>query len=246
MGVSVRMYRYNRWLFICSLTLVIVSCWQQDQLPVAMPISQQLELEPSQELLEMEPFTVNHNQVTYLVEPLYQYQLYGLVVSYNHHEGGSLHERWNDHLNVSDFCVVWGSNADPAILNQFDFYNGQFTCNFATKDQTAWQRFNLNKLSNNHLLSDDNYIRSQLEAIEIGDQIKLTGYLAKYSNNSGFNRSTSTVRTDTGNGACETLYVTEYQKLSSMSNIWRKLLPIAVVLLLLSLIIHFKAPHKFS
>ena len=47
---------------------------------------------------------------------------------------------------------------------------------------------------------------------EPGDQVRLRGVLAEYRNpQNGFFRSTSTTRDDTGNGACETIYVTDFE-----------------------------------
>ena len=37
----------------------------------------------------------------------------------------------------------------------------------------------------------------------------------------GFRRGTSTTRTDSGNGACETIFVDEFQLIASMSTPWR-------------------------
>lgn len=53
-----------------------------------------------------------------------------------------LHGRWNDHLNVAGFCVVWGHNTG-IDLQAFDFCSGQFTCFFRTDDPTAWRSFSL-------------------------------------------------------------------------------------------------------
>lgn len=192
------MYRYNKYLFFFSLIGLLTCFLHRNDFPSELNISSFMADEPVQRVVNEEPFTVTFNDVDYLVEPLYEYELYGVLVSYAHHEGGSLHEKWNDHLNVSDFCVVWGSNTDSTWLNKINFWNGQFTCNFETQDQAAWQQFKPNMLSNNHLLSDDPALRKRLEAVNIGDQVRLKGYLSKYSNNSGFKRSTSTVRTDTG------------------------------------------------
>jgi len=240
------MYKYNKYLFILSLITMVACFWNKDKFPERLIINSGLSDEPIQQQTENQKFSVNFNEVSYLVEPLFEYELYGMLVSYNHHEGGSLHEKWNDHLNVSDFCVVWGGNAKPEWLNKIDFWNGQFTCNFETRDNEVWQNFNIYKISNNHLLSDDPSIRKQLEDISIGDQVRIKGYLATYSNDTGFKRSSSTNRMDTGNGACETLYVTEFELLSKMSNNWRRFLPISIFLFILSLIIYFKAPVRFK
>ncbi len=47
---------------------------------------------------------------------------------------------------------------------------------------------------------------------EPGDHVRLKGVLAEYANkNNGFFRGTSTIREDTGNGACETVYLDSFE-----------------------------------
>jgi hypothetical protein len=131
-----------------------------------------------------------------------------------------LHRVWNDHLNVADLCVVWGHNAVSLDLSEFDFWNGQFTCSFRTRSNSAWASFRPDQISNNHLLSDDQWVRERIEDLRIGDQVSLRGYLSRYSHGSGFTRGTSTTRSDTGNGACETLYVEDVRITARMNEGW--------------------------
>ena len=73
-----------------------------------------------------------------------------------------------------------------------------------------------------------------IQIFAVGDQIHFEGYLSSYSNASGFHRGTSTIRTDTGNGACETVYVTEFDISDPAPRGWRKLQSAALWGLLLS------------
>jgi hypothetical protein len=211
---------FIKWTFVASLVLLPVACWNADALPDDVVAVRDLEREPEQIPLTEPPFEVRQGNVTYQVSPLYRYRLYGLVVSRRNHDGERmLHRRWNDHLNVADVCVVWGVNAS-ADLSEFDFWSGQFTCFFETRDAAAWRRFRPEQMSNNHLLSDDPLIRERIAALQVGDQIRLDGYLVSYRNDSGFRRGTSLVRTDTGNGACETVYVTGFDVLRQSPSAW--------------------------
>ena len=72
-----------------------------------------------------------------------------------------MHRLADDHLNMLDVCVVWGSNTSSAQLGKPDFWNGVFTCNVKTRDQAAWESFDMYQLSNNHLISDDDFIISR-------------------------------------------------------------------------------------
>ncbi len=227
-----------KWVFCASLALLPISCWQRDDFVPDMTILPSLAEEPVQTKTREEPFTVLVNDVAYAIEPQYEYDLRGLVVSYEHHDGDRmLHRLWNDHLNVADLCVIWGSNASEIDLNAFDFWNGQFTCFYRTGDHEAWQRFDQTALSNNHLITEDEYLRDLIANVQVGDQIQLSGLLASYSHGDGFTRGTSTTRTDRGNGACETIYVTRFNILSSMDNGWRVVYKISLAIAVACLVI---------
>ncbi len=210
-----------------------------------MLIVEQLKTEPKQISVNKESFTTVINKVEYEIQPKYEYELHGLVVSYELHDGDyNLHKRWNDHLNVADYCVVWDESASSKHLPKIDFWNGQFTCNFSTRDQQAWDDFNPKKLSNNHLISDDQYIRKKLRKINIGDQVKIVGWLSSYKNTaSGATRETSVSREDQGNGACETIYVNEVRILSDYISVWKIILYLSLLAFIFSLFFYFRAPH---
>jgi len=208
--------------FLGCLALLPVSCWLQDDFISDLQILPAVTAPPSQRTTPADVFNVSLNGVNYRVEPQFDYDLHGLVVSLRHHDGDRMvHRLWNDHLNVADVCVVWGRNATDLDLNDYDFSSGEFTCFVRTGDFGAWNRFDMHGLSNNHLITEDLYLRDQIESLRIGDQIRIRGWLASYSHGDGFLRGTSTTRTDEGNGACETIYVKSFQVLSSMGNGWR-------------------------
>lgn len=225
---------------------MLVSFWNRNDLSDDMVIVDELKEEPIQKKIDKSAFSVNVNKVDYEIQPMFDYELYGLVVSYELHDGNyNLHKRWNDHLNIADYCVVWDKSALTEYLSEIDFWNGQFTCNISTKDMQAWESFDPAQLSNNHLISDDEYIRKKLRKIKIGDQVRISGWLASYKNlNNAGTRGTSITRDDVGNGACETIYVNEIKVLRHYSSIWRKLMYLFTLVFIVSLVVYFKAPHK--
>lgn len=216
-------------VFYPSLLLLPVSCWQRNDFPEHLSVMPSLLQPPQQHAVRKAPFTVSNEGIEYRIEPQYRYDLHGLVVSYAHHNGNfSLHRLWNDHINVADVCVVWSDNTSGTDLNRIRFWNGKFTCNFQTRDNDVWKRFHLDQISNNHLLTVDDGIRSRIRKIRIGDQIHLQGWLASYANDQGFSRGTSTARDDTGNGACETVYLDGFEILRPLDNGWRMLMNLAL------------------
>jgi hypothetical protein len=222
-------------VFLACLALLPLSCWLADDLDADLEVLPSLSVEPRQTATRATPFTVAQGGVEYRIEPLHDYALEGMVVSVRHHDGDRmLHKLWNDHLNVADLCVVWGSNTDVSRLREFEFWSGQFTCFFRTRNDEAWGLFRPDQLSNNHLITADGNLRQVIDDVRIGDQVRLRGQLARYGTASGFARGTSVTRDDTGNGACETIYVTDFQIMRSMDTLWRSLEPLSWFGLLVS------------
>ena len=188
---------------------------------------------------------MDYKDVRYRIEPEFEYELYGVVVSFRHHEGNSrMHRRSNDFLNMLDVCVIWGDNADHPDLDKLSFWNGIFTCNVKTRDSSAWQAFDMFQLSNNHLLSDDDVIRDQVRRIRVGDQIRFRGYLASYESPGGGKRGTSTTRFDKGDGACETVFIEDFDIVRASTSYWRMAMWVALVALIAGLGIHFRRPYR--
>jgi len=236
--------RPNNILIAVSFVWLLVSFWNRNDLPGHIEFVPEIASEPEQTATRQGPFDVVVNDVQYSVEPEYAYDLTGMIVSYRHHEGNSrMHMLANDHINMLDVCVVWGDNTS-SDLQKIDFWNGIFTCNVFTRDQQAWDSFDMNQLSNNHLISDDEYIRNQVRKVQIGDQIRVRGYLASYSNEGGGKRGTSTTRTDTGDGACETVYVEYFKIVQAATSYWRVSMVGSLLLLLIGLGVHFVRPYR--
>ena len=232
-------------LVVLSFVWLLVSFWNRNDLPGNIAFVPELDEEPRQTKTREQPFEAKYKGVTYRVEPQYEYDLHGLVVSFRHHDGKSrMHFRANDHLNMLDVCVVWGDSARGRRLDKISFWNGIFTCNVKTRDPAAWAAFDMTELSNNHLISDDDYIRDRVRDLRVGDQIRVQGYLASYESPGGGERGTSTTRTDRGDGACETIYVEDFRVVRAATSYWRISMWTSLAVLVLSLIAYFRKPYR--
>ena len=172
------------------------------------------------------PFEVERKGVLYLVTPVLGYDIRGLVVS--EHDSRAFtdlaHERWKDNLNVKDVCLVWGRNVTSGVIKKMKFRNRDFTCYYSYPDAATGDLFTESGLSNNHLLAGDDNMARKVRSVRRGDQIRVRGWLASYERpGTPFRRGTSTTREDRGNGACETVYVTEFEVLRSGNPGWRHL-----------------------
>jgi hypothetical protein len=237
--------RFNKVLLVASAIALVVCFFNRNAIPSSIDFHARLTDAPRQQEVEKAPFTVAYAGVDYRVEPLFEYELYGLVVSFRQHDGESSMHRWsNDHLNMADVCVVWSDTAFSPHLRELDFWNGIFTCNVHTRDSVAWASFKMNQLANNHLISENPFLRERAAEIRIGDQIRVKGWLSRYGAVGGGLRGTSTTRDDTGDGACETIYVREFEIVERGFNPWRFGMWVALAVLVVALAIHFALPYR--
>lgn len=171
--------------------------------------------DPEQFETEEDDYTFDYYKNKYLIEPVAEYTLSGVVVSHNNiHAFGDIYHDESS-VDIKDICVIWGKNTELLPFESFTFYSEPWSCHVETKSTHEWSKFNLDNLSNTHLLSASPIIRKELEKVSIGDQVHLRGMLINYCHalSPSSKRKSSTIRTDTGNGACEVMMVTDFQML---------------------------------
>jgi hypothetical protein len=230
-----------RVTLLISIGLFSISYLLKDNLPGSDHILEETLQQPVQTPVAMAPFQIEAGEMLYTIAPLHAYELHGLVVS--HHNCGTWwdiyhHGQWKDFINVKDLCVIWGSNVETEVYKQMRFTSDSWTCTYYWPNHEVGSRFNHTCLSNNHLLSHDESVTRSLLKTSRGDQIYLRGYLAEYSHSNGeFHRGTSTNRKDKGNGACETVYVEDYEILKTGNPFWRMTFTMSKYVILVSLLL---------
>ena len=237
-----------KWACLVCTALLITAMYKDGVLPGPGELRAELVHEPLQEPISVPPVKTTVGGVTYTIEPSHTYDIYGLVVSKHNADTwwDWVHAASNDHLNVTDLCVVWGINATSGAYQNIAFSSGQWTCNFRTDSDAAFKAFDITKISNNHVLTDQPFLAKKLRNVRVGDQIRITGQLASYRHQAGidFFRGTSTTRLDTGNGACETIFASDVTIIRSAPNTWRILAWAAGLGVLLSALAGFLMPYR--
>jgi hypothetical protein len=229
-----------KWLFLASLLVFAATYLTKDRMPEPGFYDLTSINDPLQQATRRQPFMTEVNGQQYRIEPRFDYTLEGVVVSYNDADAITditHHRKWQDFLNVRDLCVIWGNNITNGVYRQMDFRNDSWTCWASWPDAETGSRFAMTQLSNNHLLADDAAVKRRLMSAAPGDQVRFKGVLASYANPAnGFQRGTSTVRTDTGNGACETVYLEDFAIIKQANPGMRSLYRAAKWLAILSLL----------
>ncbi|WP_251358510.1 hypothetical protein [Kangiella sp. TOML190] len=111
-------------------------------------------------------------------------------------------------ISPTDLALGWGRMSDESVLQQIEFW------------QTGrWYRYRYDKApipqqeiqthsANMHLIPSSSYIAKQIKKIKAGQIVELQGKLVKVRNKeSNWRWKSSLTREDTGDGACELIYV---------------------------------------
>jgi hypothetical protein len=225
-------------VFLISLLVWGFSYWRSLQVPTLIHSIEALQKEPIQTTSSAKPFVKMAKGHSYHIEPVHDYEIWGLVVSDHYSDSwyDTVHEAWNDYLNTKDICVVWGSNVLNPHLPKLKFSHGAWTCYVNTRSRDAWEKFNMNQFSNNHIIPANVDIGRLIANSNVGDEIRIKGHLVNYKIDNGPPRTSSTIRTDTGNGACEIIYVNEFSTLARHNKFWVSLKKISFLSSALSLI----------
>ena len=204
---------------LLSLLFYVIAIWQKDSLPQHKDILKSSYKDPIQKKTWKRPFSFFYRGETYDIEPVAQYEMWGLVVTKNNINSWADIMHTDASVDIKDICVIWGENVANSDYKKVSFSSGDFTC---YAQYSGMMVFDFNKLSNNHLLSDDAVVRHAIRKVKIGDQVHVKGMLVNYSprSNPDWRRMSSTVRTDTGNGACEVFFVEDFVVLKSNNEVW--------------------------
>ena len=227
------------FFFACLISLT-VSFWASKQLPKVDAIVEEMVNEPIQKPTRTQSFDFDYRGETYLVDPVADYELWGVVVTHNDITGMTDITHTEDSVDIKDICVVWGNNIKSNDYRDVSYSSGDFTCFFSYGRQI---RFYHDKLSNNHLLSDSQQVRETIRDVQIGDQVYLKGMLVNYAwaSQPNWKRSSSITRKDTGKRACEVVFVDEFEILKASNATANMMFTLSIWLVLLSIVLKFAA-----
>jgi hypothetical protein len=158
--------------------------------------------EPVQEEPVRDPFAETRGRLTYRISPRAAYDVAARVGATERYWSGA-----SGRLLPWDFVLTWGAvTKDPAWSSISFTQTGRFYL-WSTRDASLDPGYVSSHTANTHLLPGSSRVASALARVRRGDVVRLEGDLVDIDGPGGFVWRTSLTRTDTGAGACETLYV---------------------------------------
>jgi len=138
-----------------------------------------------------------------------EYTIVGRVVTTHDYKYNSVYQS----VLPRDVGIAWGWLSNREVDSKISWHTKHRYAGFYVADD-AWlhSKGGVNAIfhyaSNNHLIPSDDTTTKLIKSIRKGDYVKIEGYLVSVKWDR-FSMGTSTSRTDRGDGACETIYVTK-------------------------------------
>jgi hypothetical protein len=208
----------SRWLWLTTVFLALAALWlvahHHAQPLHATAISSDAAVtcamperftDPDQPLQtdddgRMPPFRLDDATVT----PLAGFSLQARVLSREDYSLGD-----ESRYSPTDLALGWGPMANPAVSDKLDI-----------SQSGRWYHYEwgpggppispdriVRSSANMHIIPADPGVAGALADVHAGDTVHLDGWLVQINRNDGWHWRSSTTREDTGDGACEVVYV---------------------------------------
>lgn len=118
-------------------------------------------------------------------------------------------------LSPLDLGLSWGQMSDNRFVQQVDFAQAGRFLSWRPKPPAValpFENHEFNRMvANMHMIPANHWVREVLMASKRDHIVSFKGYLVRISNPQGFYWSSSLSRDDTGDGACEVVWVTQFR-----------------------------------
>lgn len=155
---------------------------------------------PIQHKLNLPPFPFKGFQV----QPLASFDITARVLSKERYFFGR-----ESKLSQIDFALGWGAMSDSAVLESIDISQGGRRYRWWARQLPIPKNEIISSSANMHMIPADNALKRQLLRIKKGDVVRIEGYLVRVGANDGWHWQSSLSRADSGDGACEVIFVHE-------------------------------------
>jgi hypothetical protein len=138
----------------------------------------------------------------YQIQALARFELDARVLGVEHYR----FDRGAD-LAPVDLALGWGRMSDTAVLDRITISQGARFYHWSTPQYPIPRREIETSSANMHLVPANEEVARQLSAVRRGNMVRLSGYLIEARGADGWRWRSSLTRNDTGNGACELIWV---------------------------------------
>lgn len=187
------------WKLILFVSLISYGAYQHfSNQPVTHGTGAVANNPPINQAVNQNSFNVNGYRIT----PLESFEIEARVLSTEHYLFG----READ-LSPVDLALGWGKMSDEAILKDIKISQSNRFYYWRVDEFPIPRREIETQSANMHMIPADDAIASTLKSVKTGQVVKIRGFLVRADASDGWHWQSSLTREDTGNGACEVVYV---------------------------------------
>lgn len=162
--------------------------------------------DPVQKETQAEPFIIERKGYQFTVKPLAEFDISALVVSKKKYFSGI-----DADIVPLDLGVCWGDVAKPEYLKSLQFQQYMRFLIYRIKGALPFGYDYIGTHAGNiHIVPGNNRIKKVALSLGKKDKIRMQGYLISIRSNNYkylYTRNSSLTREDTGDGACEVMWV---------------------------------------
>lgn len=187
---------------IMFILLVIAASWQflTTKNPVTLGSGVFVDEVPYQQAVQSRTsFTVDD----YTITKKFEFRIKAKVISKKNY-----YFDFQSDLSKTDLGLGWGDMSDESIINEFEFSQSNRFMRWKAETWPKPRNEVQNQLTNTHLIPATASVENDIDNVRQGDIVVISGYLVNVtSNSSNWYWKSSESRTDTGDGACELIWV---------------------------------------
>ena len=159
---------------------------------------------PIQQVIKQaKPFKFKEHKIT----PLADFKLQAKVLAKENYHLGQASE-----LSPVDLALGWGKMSDQKVIDQIGFSQSGRWYRWSVKAFPIPRREIETQSANMHMVPSEDWIANKLDSVKKGQVVALKGFLVRVdAEDSQWQWQTSLTREDTGDGACELIYLTDFQ-----------------------------------
>lgn len=201
-----------RWLLVGVLAIGVWQYWSDRE--ITQPDGILAEAKPKQVDLEE---TKTFSKDGYTIRPQAFFDITARVLSRENYWFG----READ-LSPVDLALGWGRMSDQQVLDAFEISQSNRFYFWRVKEYPIPHAEIVSSSANMHMIPADSRVKSQLADVQKGHVIRIKGFLVNVDAEDGWRWRSSMKRTDSGNGACELIWVQELEIISQVPDSSRK------------------------
>jgi len=139
----------------------------------------------------------------YRIDPVARFSLEARILSAERYRLGREAE-----LSPVDLALGWGPMSDSAVLDRLRISQGNRFYHYRWEDEPPIPvRDIVEHSANMHMIPADGEVAKRLANARAGQIVRLSGYLVRVEAPDGWRWNSSLTRGDSGNGACELVWV---------------------------------------